>query len=111
MSEKRLQENSEYGQYDADGDGVVDDSELAQAKDMQMLTVTREKADAQRAMAWFALWGMLLYPTLIVVCSLVKLDAAAQILSEIASVYFVAIAGLVAAYFGASAWVTRGNGK
>ena len=111
MEGKKLQPDSIHQSLDANGDGVVDDSEMAQAKDMQMLTVTREKADAQRAMAWFALWGMLLYPTLIVVCSLIKLDAAAQILSEIASVYFVAIAGLVAAYFGASAWVTRGNGK
>lgn len=111
MEGKKLQPDSIHESLDANGDGVVDDSEMAQAKDMQMLTVTREKADAQRAMAWFALWGMLLYPTLIVVCSLIKLDAAAQILSEIASVYFVAIAGLVAAYFGASAWVTRGNGR
>jgi hypothetical protein len=62
-------------------------------------------------MAWFALWGMLLYPTLIVVCTFVGLDHAAAILGDIASVYFVAIAGLVAAFFGASAWVTRGNGK
>lgn len=109
--EKKLQKDSEHEALDTNNDGVVDDKELSLARDMQHLTVSREKADAQRAMAWFALWGMLLYPTLIVVCSLIKLDAAAQILSEIASVYFVAIAGLVAAYFGASAWVTRGNGK
>lgn len=108
---KTLQTDSEHEALDTNNDGVVDDKELSLARDMQHLTVSREKADAQRAMAWFALWGMLLYPTLIVVCSLIKLDAAAQILSEIASVYFVAIAGLVAAYFGASAWVTRGNGK
>lgn len=108
---KTLQTDSVHESLDTNHDGVVDDKELSLARDMQHLTVSREKADAQRAMAWFALWGMLLYPTLIVVCSLIKLDAAAQILSEIASVYFVAIAGLVAAYFGASAWVTRGNGK
>ena len=66
-----------------------------------------KKHDAQRAMAWFALFGMLLYPSLIVICSFIKLDTAATILGDIASVYFVAIAGLVAAFFGASAWVTK----
>jgi hypothetical protein len=50
---------------------------------------------------------MLLYPSLIVICSLIKLDTAAGILGDIASVYFVAIAGLVAAFFGASAWQSK----
>jgi hypothetical protein len=60
-------------------------------------------------MAWFALWGMLLYPSLVVASSWIGLSQAADILGDMASVYFVAIAGLVAAFFGASAWANRSN--
>ena len=111
MAAKKLEPNSEYANYDTDGDGVVTDDELETSQQLQELRLQQDKANAQRGMAWFALWGMLLYPTLIVVCTFVGLDHAAAILGDIASVYFVAIAGLVAAFFGASAWVTRGNGK
>jgi len=112
MASKKLQPDSEYSQFDKNNDGVVSDEELEFSRQLEELKLSSEKADAQRAMAWFALFGMLLYPTLIVVCSFIGLDKAASILSEIASVYFVAISALVGAYFGASAWVTRGkNGK
>ena len=111
MAAKKLEPNSEFAQYDSNNDGVVDDDELETSQQLQELRLQQDKANARRGMAWFALWGMLLYPTLIVVCTFVGLDQAAAILGDIASVYFVAIAGLVAAFFGASAWVTRGNGK
>ena len=107
VERKRLQKDSDYAQYDTDGDGIVSDAELETSKELQQLEIAHAKADAQRAMAWFALFGMLLYPSLIVICSLVNLDTAAAILGDIASVYFVAIAGLVAAFFGASAWQSK----
>ena len=104
---KKLERDSEYAQYDTDGDGIVTDDELETSKELQELKLAHAKADAQRAMAWFALFGMLLYPSLIVICSFINLDTAASILGDIASVYFVAIAGLVAAFFGASAWQSK----
>jgi hypothetical protein len=66
MTPKKLEPDSEYSEYDTDGDGVVTDAELG-------------------------------------------LSQAADILGDMASVYFVAIAGLVAAFFGASAWANRSN--
>ena len=104
---KHLEKDSEYAQYDTDGDGIVTDEELETSQHLQELKLAHDKADAQRSMAWFALFGMLLYPSLIVICSLIKLEQAAVILGDIASVYFVAIAGLVAAFFGASAWQSK----
>ena len=62
------------------------------------------KEDQIRQMAWFALWGMLLYPLGIFVTSFFGLDDAAGLISDIAPTYFVAIAGLVAAFFGANAY-------
>ena len=55
-------------------------------------------------MAWFALWGMLLYPVLILLTSVIGISEAATIIGDIAPTYFVAIAGLVAAFFGAQAY-------
>jgi len=47
---------------------------------------------------------MLLYPITIIVTSLLGHDTAAQLVSDIAPTYFIAIAGLVAAFFGAQAY-------
>ena len=69
MSAKRLEQDSDYAEYDADGDGVVTDEELETSKELQELKISNERAQAQRSMSWFALWGMLLYPSLVVVSS------------------------------------------
>ena len=58
--------------------------------------------DAQRNMTWFALGGLLLYPFAVVVASLVGLDEAQKTLGSMAPTYFVAVAGIVAAFLGIS---------
>ncbi len=57
--------------------------------------------DAQRNMTWFALGGVLLYPFAVVIASLAGLDQAQETLGDMAPTYFVAVAGIVAAFFGA----------
>ena len=54
-------------------------------------------------MAWFALAGMLLYPSGVVLSLLMGLDQAAKILGDMAAVYYVSVAAIVAAYFGTQA--------
>ena len=100
MAQKKLEKGSEYEKYDLDGDGIVTDEELATTEKLQALEIANEKADAQKNMCWFALFGMLLYPALIVITSFLKLDQAASILGDIASVCFVSTAGVIAAFFG-----------
>ena len=105
---KELEPGSEYEKYDADGDGVVTDAALATTERLQALEIANEKAEAQKNMCWFALFGMLLYPSGIVITSFLKLDSAATILGDIASVYFISVSGLSAAFFGFQSW---NNGK
>lgn len=109
--QKVLQEGSLYSYLDADGDGVITDEEMARAKEIAEFDHKRKmqenedkKEDQIRQMAWFALWGMLLYPVLILITSVFGVDDAAQLIGDIAPTYFVAIAGLVAAFFGAQAY-------
>ena len=110
MNAKKLEPDSDYADYDTDGDGVVSDDELETSKELQSLRLQFERANAQKTMAWFSLWGMLLYPSLVVCSAWVGLEQAAGILGDMASVYFVSVAGIFAAFFGAQAWSNR-NGK
>ena len=111
MAPKTLQPNSEYSKYDADGDGVVSDLEIESSEKLQEMQLAHERANAQRAMSWFALWGMLLYPSLVVGAEYFGLQQASSILGDMAAVYFVSVAGILAAFFGSQAWSNRGNGR
>ena len=97
---KELEPGSQYEKYDSDGDGIVTDDELKTPERLQALEIANEKAEAQKNMCWFALFGMLLYPSGIVITSFLNLDQAASILGDIASVYFISVSGLIAAFFG-----------
>ena len=90
---------------DSDGDGHITAQELEMH--MEFKRKELEDADAQRdamrKMTWFALFGMLLYPAIILITTILGQDKAAQLISDIAPTYFVSISVLVAAFFGADA--------
>ena len=110
MAPKKLEEHSEFAMYDVDGDGTVSDEELAMSERMQELSVLHEKADAQKQMCWLALLGMLLYPALVVLCDLLGLDKAAELLEAMSSIYFVSVGGLISVWFGSIAYQKTKNG-
>ena len=91
---------------DVNGDGYVSSEELAMYLEFKRRELEDQDAqrDAMRKMTWFALWGMLLYPAVIVFTSWIDVDDAAKIIGNIAPTYFVAISGLVAVFFGANAY-------
>ena len=99
-------EKAGFHPADINGDNIVTDREQElylefKRKELEDLDAMR---DAQRNMTWFALWGMLLYPATVMTTELLNLHQAAEILGSMASVYFVSVAGIVAAFFGAQAW-------
>jgi len=110
MAQKKLEKDSLYNKYDVDGDGVVTDEELDMDRKLLELEDLKsdmenedKKQDAQRNMAWFALFGMLLYPAFVITSTLIGLDQAAKILGDMAAVYFVSVAAIVAAFYGKEA--------
>ncbi len=95
---------------DVNGDGYVTPDEQKMYLEFKRKELEDADAmrDAQRKMAWFALGGMLLYPFAVVLAVLIGLDSASKILGDMAATYFVAVAGIVAAFFGSQAF---GNKK
>ena len=96
----------DYHPADTNGDGKVStkEEELYLRFKEKELEDQDAMRDAQRKMTWFALGGLLLYPFAVVVASLAGLDKAQKTLGSMAPTYFVAVAGIVAAFFGAQAY-------
>ena len=95
----------EVAAKDVNGDGHISKDEMALDMEFKRKRLEDEDAmrDAQRTMAWYSLYGMLLYPIAIVGVTIAGLDQGAKILRDMAGVYFIAVAGIVAAFFGAQA--------
>lgn len=91
---------------DTNGDGKVSKEEQAmylefKRKELEDADLRR---DAMRNMAWFALFGMLLYPFAVVIAAVIGLDSAGKILGDMAPTYFVSVAAIVAAFFAGNAY-------
>ena len=99
------------GGADMNGDGHISKEEMEMHLEFKRKELEDQDAmrDAQRNMTWFALFGLLLYPFAVVGASFVGLSEAAKVLGSMAPTYFVAVAGIVAAFFGAQAY--KGKGK
>ena len=91
---------------DTNGDGKVSKEEQAMYLEFKRkeLEDADARRDAMRNMAWFALFGMLLYPFAVVIAVLAGLDQAAKTLGDMAPTYFVSVAAIVAAFFAGNAY-------
>tara|TARA_Y100001938_G_C8071026_1_gene423082 strand:+ start:235 stop:561 length:327 start_codon:yes stop_codon:yes gene_type:complete len=98
-AQKKLEAGSKYASFDKDGDGIVTDDEFEMEEKLMRMENEDKKADAQRNMAWFALFGMLLYPFAVVIASWIGLATAGKILGDMAPTYFVSVAAIVAAFY------------
>lgn len=93
--------------YDLNEDGKVTQDEIDKIHKIRKFENTDSKADAQRKMTWITLIGMLLYPVGMVICAVMDMELASNNLAEIAPTYFLATAGVIAAFFGAEAWKVK----
>ena len=94
---------------DANGDGHITKEEYEMELEFRRKALEDADArrDAMRQMAWFALFGMLLYPFAVVLANLIGLEQAAKILGDMAATYFVSVAAIVAAFFAGNAYADK----
>ena len=92
-------------QYDLDKDGKITTEELNSVNELHELEIKNRKLESQKQMAWVAL-------TLIAVVTFflftpVITDGRVNALSDLLSMFYIACAGIVGAYVGVTAWMSR----
>jgi hypothetical protein len=100
---KSLQKNSKYNDYDLDGDGVVTDSELENAKAIKATEDELRKHLAQLRMARWTLIAMGVFTLAMFLIDLERVKA----LSDISNLFYLSGAGIVGAYMGTTAWMNK----
>lgn len=102
---KRLESNSVYNQYDTDGDGVVSDEEMARAERLAEIDNKDKKEDQLRQMAWVAMLSMVVF-TVALFFPLISVERLTA-LDNLLSMFYIAQAGVVATFFGSSAYMSK----
>jgi len=97
-------QEDKFSEFDLNQDKIVTKEEIENMITMRDYNNRDEKADAQREMSWYALFGMITYPLIILISSYFGLDSAAKIIGDMAAVYFGSVAVIIAAFFGAEAY-------
>jgi len=92
--------SEEKNKYDTDQDGILS------AKEIELENRDR-KEDQQRRMAWVAMISMVVFTGFLVFTNFVEVERI-DALSNALEMFYIAQAGIVATFFGTSAWVTRG---
>jgi|TARA_R110002111_G_C5731399_1_gene348724 hypothetical protein len=100
---KTLQKNSKYNEYDLDGDGIVTDSELENAKAIKATEDELRKHLAQLRMARWTLIAMGVFTFAMFIIDLERVKA----LSDISNLFYLSGAGIVGAYMGTTAWMNK----
>jgi hypothetical protein len=100
---KTLQKNSKYNEYDLDGDGIVTDSELENAKAIKATEDELRKHLAQLRMARATLIAMGAFTLAMFLIDVERVKA----LSDISNLFYLSGAGIVGAYMGTTAWMNK----
>ncbi len=105
---------TEFEKADKNKNGVIEKSEWNKLalEDRRLEMVDRDlKRNAERRFTGFALAGMLIYPFIILLASVLGFDKAATLITDIASVYVIAASGVVAAFMGFNAYSAKSENK
>jgi hypothetical protein len=104
MGTKTLQVDSAYEVYDLNHDGTVSDSEMSKAQQLIDIENKDKKEDQQRRMAWVAMGSMIVF-TAVLFSPMVDVERV-NALSDLLGLFYIAQAGIVATFFGASAYMS-----
>tara|TARA_R100001377_G_scaffold72362_1_gene48158 strand:- start:23 stop:415 length:393 start_codon:yes stop_codon:yes gene_type:complete len=101
---------TEFDKADLDSNGSIDRSEWnkLELEDRRLEIADQDlKRNAERRFTGLALMGMLVYPFIILLASVLGFDKAASLITDIASVYVIAASGVVAAFMGFNAYAGK----
>jgi|TARA_E500000318_G_scaffold96034_1_gene96097 hypothetical protein len=105
MAQKKFEEETIYYEYDLDGDGIISDEELDHAKDIKSAEAEYRKMRAQRRMATAVLIFMALYTTAMFLPIIP--DSRIELLTDLSNLLYITGGGIVGAYVGVSAWMSK----
>ena len=103
MSPQRLKERVK--DFDLDDDGETTQEEIDQGRAMLDLELAEEKSEAQRRMALGAM-ASIIGSTGLILSPVVSVNRVAA-LSDLMGLFYISMAGIVGAYMGVSAWMSR----
>ena len=106
MTQKRLQKQSIYADYDEDGDGIVSDAELSHVKEIKEIETKLRKNLAQLRMARYTLIGMGVFTVALFFVPIDRVKA----LSDVSNLLYISGSSIVGFYMGSSAYMQK-NGK
>ena len=90
--------------FDIDKDGKVSPEEVERRERMLELELREEKADAQKRMAWLAMAAMIVFSAILF--SPIVTDERVSALADLLGLFYIAQTGVVAAYMGATAYMS-----
>lgn len=91
--------------YDINRDGEISEDELVEMKTIEEIERDNRKQSAQRRMAWVSIWSMIAF-TIILFSPLVS-NERVNALADLLGLFYVAQAGIVGAFMGVSAWMSK----
>ena len=103
MAAKKLQVESKYNEYDLDGDGVVSDEEIENAKAIKETETQLRKQLAQLRMARYTLIAMGAFTLAMFIVDVERVKA----LADISNLFYLSGAGIVGAYMGTTDWMNK----
>jgi len=102
---KKLENDSKLNRFDLDGDGIVSDAELKKAEEIIEFENKDAKEDQLRKMAWAAMISMVIF-TFFLFLPIITVERITA-LASVLQMFYIAQAGVVATFFGASAYVSK----
>ena len=100
-----IQKNAKFKRFDLDGDGVMSDAEIKKAEEIIEFENKDAKEDQLRKMAWAAMISMVIF-TFFLFLPIITTERIVA-LASILQMFYIAQAGVVATFFGASAYVSK----
>lgn len=92
---------------DTNNDGRITKSDIENSNELLELELREEKADSQRRMAWVSIISMIVFTMLLFSPAVSETRVAA--LADLLGLFYIAQAGVVGAYMGVTAWMSKSS--